>query len=330
MNVQAATSGERLKAVAADFARLLSSPSTRKDQRSNPPMKTSLIGLPCWLFLIHIATSQEIEPAIENPPAAVIADPVSAVTPESNAKIASKLVIAPEDILETKVHDIGDRRITTKKVAPIELPPVPAAPPPPDPLDPAVQARMKALREKHAQTTFVLIGATVFRSAAFTDGQRTRLTIQGQKGGLVTCWSSADWELLGGTGGFVDQAGRKYGLLMTCSRMDLDRWTDFVARRGGKYDPPVVPNIPDGDATFVVTSGEPSPDALAALGALHDIYNRDLVNLRARHSARAAEYQALEAERRANPPQPKDIVIRHWRMDEAGQQGITPKPAVTR
>jgi hypothetical protein len=293
-------------------------------------MRTSFLGLPCWLFLIHLAASQEIEPAVGKPPSAVIGDPVSAMTQESPAKVASKLVIAPEDILETKVHDLGDRRITTQKVSPIELPPIPAPPPPPDPLDPAVQARMQALREKHAQTTFVLIGATVYRSAAFPAGARTRLTIQGQKGGLVTCWSSADWELLGGTGGFVDQEGRKYALIMICSRMDLDRWADFSAHRGGIYKPPAIPPIPPGEATFVVSSGDPSPAALAALGALHDLYNKDLEVLKARRTARNAEHLAREAERRANPPQPKDIVIRHWRLDEAGQQGITPKPAVTR
>ena len=293
-------------------------------------MRTSFLGLPCWLFLIHLAASQEIEPAVENPPSAVIADPVSAVIPESPAKVASKLVIAPEDVLETKVHDLGDRRITTQKVSPIELPPIPAPPPPPDPLDPAVQARMEALRAKYAKTTFVLIGATVYQSAAFPDGARTRLTIQGQKGGLVTCWSSADWELLGGTGGFVDQEGRKYALIMTCSRMDLDRWADFVARRGGNYTPPVVPVIPPGKATFVVSSGDLVPASLAALEALHDFYDNDFEKLKARRKARNEEQLALEAERRANPPQPKDIVIRHWRMDEAGQQGVTPKPAVTR
>jgi hypothetical protein len=320
----------RLKAVAAVSWQLIHSPSTRKDQRSNPPMKTSFLGLPCWLFLIHVAASQEIEPAVEKRPSAVIADPVSAMTQESPAKVVSKLVIAPEDVLETKVHDLGDRRITTQKLSPIELPLIPAPPPPPDPLDPAVQARMEALGAKYAKTTFVMIGATVYQSASFPDGARTRLTIQGQKGGLVTCWSSADWELLGGTGGFVDQEGRKYALIMICSRIDLDRWADFVTRRGGNYVHPVVPAIPPGEATFVVSSGDPSPAALAALGALHELYNKDLEVLKARRNARNAEHLAREAERRANPPQPKDIVIRHWRMDEAGQQGITPKPAVTR
>ncbi len=321
---------EWLSAVAAVSWQLVHSPSTWKD----PDLKTSM-NIPvslslCWFCLTYPTSTLGGDWVANDSTSAVTASPVSSEASIGNPTVAKELIIAPEEILESRVHDLGDRKITTEKISPIELPPIPAPPPPPDPLDPAVHARMQALREKHAHTAFVLIGATVYNSTAFADGPRTRVTLRGKNGEVVTCWSSADWDLFTGTGSFMDSSGRAYALIMSHSSLDMDRWTEFVARRGGTFQPPVIPSIPAGKATFVVTDGAPSPDSLAALGALHDFYNGELETLKSRRKAMHAEQLAREEELRANPPQPKDIVIRHWRIDKAGQNGATAKPALTR
>ena len=300
--------------------------------------RTSLILiLAGYIPLSLLSHAQNEDPATESgtSPEATEGQGVSPVadgTPPELSPPPPKLVIAPEDVMDTKTFDLGDNLITTQKITPIELPPIPEPPPPPDPLDPAVQARIQAMRENRQATHFVMIGATVYRSTAFTNGPRTKITSWGgQSREPVVCWSSADWTLLGRTGSVVGESGQKFEFMMAGGSIDLDRWSAFIAQRGtGTYQSPAIPEIPAGEASFVVTEGQLPPKTMEALNALHDLYNDKLATLQANFEAREQERRERDEYLRLNPPQPKNIVIRHWRMDEAGQQGITPKPAVAR
>lgn len=243
----------------------------------------------------------------------------------------TKLVIEPEDILDSKTATIGDRQVTTQRVSPITLPPLPEPTPPPDPLSPEIQQRLQELGEEHRETTMVFIGATVIQSAGFPDGPRTQVQVwdQGTKTSFKL-WSSANWALFAGLSTVQGTDGRSYALIMSHSEMDIDKWTQFMVAQDPEYVPPTIPAIPPGDPTFVVSEGMPSPEALAPITALHQLYKTDHARLQAEHQAREQAQRDQEALLRDNPPQPKNIVIRHWRMDEAGLQGATPKPAVTR
>lgn len=107
---------------------------------------------------------QETTDANPNAIEAQIIGRISDAPPSEPAPPPVKLVISPEDVLESKTVEVGERQITVEKITPIELPPVPEPPPPPDPLDPAVQARIQEMRETRQSTHFVMIGATVYRS----------------------------------------------------------------------------------------------------------------------------------------------------------------------
>ena len=225
------------------------------------------------------------------------------------------LVIANDDVLDSKAQQMGGRMITIRKINPLDLPVAPDSVQPPDPFDPGVMERLRLLREKRRATRFVLIGATVYRSSSFTAGPRTKVTLRDpQSGQLITCWSSADFVQLANSTGFTDDAGTIHTLIMAHGTIDIDRWGDFVRRRGGFFQPPVVPFIPPGSADFVVMTGEPSPDALAALDALHNYYNEEKETLAARYHIREQERLAHAAALLADPPRPKDITLNYWRV----------------
>lgn len=251
--------------------------------------------------------------------------------PESTAPPLSKLLIEPEDILSSKTEVLGGRQITIQRVAPIALPSAPEPAPPPDPLSPEVQQRLQEFRAKYSDTTMVSIGATVFRSASLADGPRTLIQVWDRETKTsFKLWSSVNWTLLAGIGEVQGTDGQKYALMMNHSEVDLDGWAQLMAAHGQEYVAPAIPPLPTRQATFIVAEGAPTAAALAPITALHQLYNTDHARLQAAHDARQQERRDQEQALRENPPQPKNIVIRHWRMDEAGRQGITPKPAVTR
>ena len=124
---------------------------------------------------------------------ATVAGAVADGAPSSSVP-SPRLLIEPEDILDSKTEDLGDRMMTTQRIAPLTLPPIPAPAPPPDPLSPEAQQRLQELGAKYRETTIVFIGATVYHSATFSDGPRTLVRIWDQKSRTgFECWSSANW-----------------------------------------------------------------------------------------------------------------------------------------
>lgn len=278
---------------------------------------------------ILLGQTQENQDATETTEAKIIGE-IPDGTPSEPAPPPVKLVIAPEDVLESKTVEVGERQITMERIAPLELPPIPEPAPPPDPLSPEVQQQIQELSAKYRETTLVFLGATIFHSADLP-GPRTLIRVWDQKSKTsYSCWSSANWNWLGGIGSFQGDDGQPYAFIMSHSNMDIDRWSEFMEERGKEYVPPTVPELPAGDATFVVTEGAPTAEALAPITVLHQIINKDGEELKTAYEGCVRAQKEREEFLRANPPQPKNIVIRHWRMDEAGQQGITPKPAVAR
>ncbi len=252
-------------------------------------------------------------------------------TPSPPPPPIRRLVVEAEDILESKTTNLGDQRVTVQRIAPIELPPIPEPTPPPNIDDPETQERLRELGKKYRDTQILFVGATVYHSSTFENAPRTLVRMWDQKTKQYsTFWSSANWNWLGGFGSFEGDDGQQYMLIMSHSNMDIDRWSDFFARHGRKFTPPKVPEIPAGDATFILNEGEPSESSLTALKTLHKIYNTQGDRLQAAYEGREAARKAREEYLRENPEKPKNLIIRQWRIDPKGQAGFTPKPAVTR
>ncbi len=228
--------------------------------------------------------------------------------------------IAPAtDVLTTDTIQEGGRTITVHEIAPIDLPPPPEVTAPVE-LTPAMKQRLAELRARQQKIHNLALGATVYRDK----DQPTRTLVrywsrEDDQFNPITFWSSADFSLLAGIPGFIASDGRKCNMMIAWGIQDHQRSVARLAKLGRTYSPPVIPEFPDGKATFVITSGTPSETALADIQSLHDLYNNEHDKLQAAYQGRQQARLAREAELRANPPQPKDIILSHWRVQPAAK-----------
>lgn len=225
-------------------------------------------------------------------------------------------IVAAQDVLDTEVHQQGGRKITIQEINPIALPPPPEAEPPADRTDPAVQARLAAFREKCPKNELIRIGATVYHLADSTT--RTLITYWPNTDEQpVTLWSSADFSLLWGFASFVGSDGKTRNLMMTWSNLRADSTKRLLARLGKPSTAPKIPELPAGKATFVIASGNLTAEALASIQSLHDLYNNEHDRLLTAYQGRERASLAREAELKAHPPKPKDIVLNYWNIGES-------------
>ena len=132
----------------------------------------------------------------------------------------------------------------------------------------------------------------------------------------VTFWSSADFALLSGFASFVGADGETHGLMMSWGAEEIDSMSGFIAKHGPEYGISKAPELPAGKATFAIISEKTPPDTLASIQALHDLYNNEHDRLNAAYEGREHARIQQEAELKAHPPKPKDIVLNYWRIEK--------------
>jgi hypothetical protein len=197
-------------------------------------------------------------------------------------------------------------------------PPLPALPPD----DPAVIARLAELKEKYRGTELVFLSATVY------DHNRTFLRIypNGRVGDAVTAWSNLDFNHFSGFSTYrvkdaEDGTHYDFGLLMGIGGIDTRRWKEIAEARDIEYKGPEVPEIPkipdlaDGGPAFVVLEGDKRSPAMATLEQIHDLYRKEGARMEEAYHAREKAHAERKAYLLANPPKPKDIVIKFWERD---------------
>lgn len=304
------------KAVAADFCQLINSPSTRKDNIPTFPMKTTLLGL--WATLatsVFVLSEEELAaPTLESSTARLIG-PLQDGTPPPPAPPKPGFIVPTKDILESKTVEQGGRAITVRKIKPIALPPPPEAPAPIDLNDPALQQRIVQRRAARPAMKLLLVGATVYHSESAPPRTLVSFWPQAQ-GQPITVWSSADFSLLSGLSTFATATGEVNSLMMMWSITKLDNANNLQRKFARQFPRPEIPTFPEGKATFQIASGDPTPEALASIQSLHDLYNNEHPRLLAAYQGRETARIAHEAEQKANPPQPKDIVLNYWEIGE--------------
>ena len=241
-------------------------------------------------------------------------------TPPPPSRPKPEFVVPPQDILSATTHQQGGRTITIQEIKPIALPPPPQLAPPLDLNDPVVKARIARFRAARPHMAFILVGATVYHSKDAPPRTLVRVWPQAQ-GEPVTVWSSADFALLSGFSTFVGSSGETASLMMMWSVTYLDNLNKLQERFGRKIEQPKIPYLPPGPATFVVAGGNPTPQTLASIQSLHDLYNNEFSRLLAASEGRQRASLLREAELKAHPPQPKDIVLSYWRIDTPGEAG---------
>jgi hypothetical protein len=240
-------------------------------------------------------------------------------TPPPPAPVKPAVVVPGENVLESKSHEQGGRTITIQRIKPIALPPPPepqidAASAPID--NAAFKQRLAEYRAAHPRTEMLSIGATVYR---FNDSPpRTLIRYwPGSDGDCMTFWSSADFSLISGIHSFVATDGKTRNLFMSWYNMDATRIAAMFASRGRQYHPPVIPTFPAGPATFTSVGALPAdPSVLVPIQSLHDLYNSEFPRLKTAYDGRESARLQREADLKAHPPQPENIVLSYWTTDE--------------
>jgi hypothetical protein len=204
-----------------------------------------------------------------------------------------RAVFKPCVVEETTVTRQGGRDIIVQRLAldpndPIKpvVPESPAA----IPFDPAAAADFP-----DAPPAYLLfLSATVYPGPhtflswthQFPDG--TRREFSG--------WSNIDFNHFTGISTFLGTDGEQHSYMMAVG-------TEEVAAEKAPEFPTEAPAfIPDGDIPTV---------ALVAIDSLHKIYAKDSAKLAYAYAGRERARLAKEAELLANPPQPKDLIIRY-------------------
>lgn len=254
-------------------------------------------------------------PAV-SPTTAHIVGNIADGTPPPPAPPKPGFVIPGKDILDTTIHRQGGRTITIQRIKPIALPPPPEpAPPAAVADDAAFKAHLAEYRANHPRSEIVSLGAWVYR---FNNAPpRTLVTYSpGENAEPVTFWSSADFALISGVYSFIDTDGRSRSLFMMCGDLNIDRMAAALASHGRKYQPPNIPDFPDGPATFTVVGEQPTAAMLVPIQSLHDIYNSEFQRLQTAWDGRERARLQRAADLKANPPKPKDITLNFWRCEK--------------
>jgi hypothetical protein len=225
-------------------------------------------------------------------------------------------IVPAADILASTIQQQGGRTITIQKIKPIALPPPPEPAPPPDFDDAAFKQRPAELRANHPRTDTLVLSATVYRSQDVPPRTLVHYRPAG-KGGQITFWSSADFALISGIHTFSDSAAKTHWLFMGWGDVDTTRTATLLASRGREYHAPAIPAFPAGPATFTIVGTPPAdPTVLVPIQSLHDLYNSGYARLKTAWEGRERARIEREAYLKANPPQPKNVVLNYWRTEK--------------
>lgn len=287
-------------------------------------MKTQLlIGLGLW-FVVSAGFSQtkdsvEYTDVSDVTTTARIIGEIPDGTPPLPEPPKPVYSVAAQDVIEAQTYHDGGRTITFQRIAPPPLVHVPE-------IQPLTEAVQEVSREEQTEDVlvedsseeFVMAGATVFRPK---DGPpRSLVQLWPQAGGQpVAFWSSADFGLLSAIGSFVGNDGKTHSLMLMWSAAETESLASLETELGP--DSPPIPKFAEGKVSFSITTGKASDEALVWIQSLHDIYNNEYERLKTAYDGREQARLAKEAELKANPPQPKNIVLNYWRTEKPATTG---------
>jgi hypothetical protein len=165
----------------------------------------------------------------------------------------------------------------------------------------------------------IFLSATVFRSKNSPPRTLVRCWPQGNRE-AITFWSSADFGLIAGVLSFVDTTGVTYSKMMSWGYANVESMSEIKESRLKAYGATAPPAFSDGKASFEIIGASVPAEDLAPIQALHDLYNNEHPRLKSAFEGRERARLEREAYLKANPPQPKDLVLNYW---------LTEKPAAT-
>lgn len=230
-----------------------------------------------------------MSPCLAQQQPALLTDPPDGSLPPAPEVRA---VFTPAEVLETTVTRQGGRNIIVQHLAldpnnPIQ--PVFPTPPAATPTEPAPTATYDA-----PPSFLLLLSATVY------PGPRTFLNwthhFPDGTSRQFSGWSNIDFNHYTGVSTFLGTDGNHHTFVMALG-------TEEIAAGN-------APEFTTSAPTFIPDVEIPA-EALVVVDSLHKIYATESEKLAIAHAGREAARLAEEAELLANPPQPKDLIIRY-------------------
>jgi len=235
------------------------------------------------------------------------------------ASLAPTLGIRAQDIRETTVRELDEQKFIFQRVQPIELAP---APPEAAPAEPLTSQELTAAAAARATQKFLFLGGSVYTAKKTPGKYRTLVRYWPEGGQEVIFWSSANFLFLGGFASFEAGEGNSrvsYSLILASSDSHMASFTDFFQEKPLGLIPTSIPEFTDENATFIVIHGNPTVEQLTPIQALHNLYNSRKGELEADYRARVEYAREREEYLRAHPPEKKNLVFHHWRVDAPGK-----------
>ena len=244
-------------------------------------------------------------PRLLRDPVEAAAAAASAPLPDPNPK---PVVLPPAQVLDCVEYILPaeGRSIFVQKIAPPPgyVPPPVNPPPSPPPAVPSEEllARIRAANVNRPAIRWLRFSATVYPQPDGTTSTLVRWTHERK---TYRAWSSIDWNHFRGLGRFESFDGKtQYWSMMGIG--DAPRWRE-------KHGSLVPPAFPPGEITYQIIEGDgTNRDALVDLEVLHNLYRTDGHRLKMAHEIREKAITERQAWLEAHPPQPQDIIVRHW------------------
>jgi hypothetical protein len=167
----------------------------------------------------------------------------------------------------------------------------------------------QTMQERDDNTTRLFLSATVV-------DHRATLLRWWDKGNEYQAWSNVDFNYLTGFSSY-SKGDRHFVTFMGVNDIDSAKLREESLSQ-------IPADLPAGAPQFRMIQGqEGDSDGYEAIAALHELYATDGERLREAYELREARRQEAEAELRANPPVPKDIVLNFWKVEPPKKEAET-------
>ena len=263
---------------------------------------------------LPVFAQENSQPTGESPSPVVITEHSGE---DENPSLAPTLGIRAQDIRETTVRELDEQKFIFQRVQPVELAPPQPEVPPTEPLTSQELAAAARAKQK-----LLFLGGSVYSADDSPDKYRTLVRYWPEGGEEVIFWSSANFLFLGGFASFEAGEGNStvsYSLILSASDFHMASFAELPAKKPLWDLPTDIPEFPEGKAKFVVVKGSATPEQLAPIQALHDLYNSQINELKASYLARVEEAREREEYLKAHPPEKKNLIFHHWRIDDPGK-----------
>lgn len=241
---------------------------------------------------------------------------------------APRLQVAAEDVLSTHTVRSGERDVTFCKIRPLSLPPIPEPAPRVELTEAQIEEFRQSIPEKYRTRKHLFVGASAYVVKDENGNEEYYSHVRywpDYQGETVEFWTNANFVWLSGQMAEFEIGEQWYSLMLASSVVDVSAM-ELLAQQ---QDPDAVwkINIPDfpefeeaAPSSIQITKGNPSEEALAPVRALLSYYDANKLRLKTSFEQRRADAEVRRLQRLADPPEKKNLIIRHWRLDQPAEK----------